>query len=221
MRTVACTILLLVDGRVVPLHSPALGRGWHTPEHGLRWTAGWAELPPLRRRGPGLALTAAGAVFANATPRVSGGGLLSFDIRPLDHFDVRLGALATHLAGFPLGEGQVAVTVAAGRLDLCWGTAPLSVRLRLCGGVAGGATISKGRDFATNFQRTTPWFAAIPAIDVAVHLVGPLALELRVEGLFPLQRTTLEVRDPGGALVARERFPVAGFAVAVGPRFEF
>jgi hypothetical protein len=40
---------LLVDGRAVPLHSPALGRGWHTPEHGLRWTAGWAELPPLRR----------------------------------------------------------------------------------------------------------------------------------------------------------------------------
>ena len=39
---------LMLDGRLVPLHSPALSRGWHTPEDGLRWTAGWAELPPLR-----------------------------------------------------------------------------------------------------------------------------------------------------------------------------
>ena len=39
---------LLADGRIIPLHHPALGRGWHRPERGLRWTAGAAELPPLR-----------------------------------------------------------------------------------------------------------------------------------------------------------------------------
>jgi len=39
---------MMADGRIVPLHHPALGRGWHLPEDGLRWTAGAAELPPLR-----------------------------------------------------------------------------------------------------------------------------------------------------------------------------
>lgn len=175
---------------------------------------------PLRP-GPALALTLAAGVFVGPTPRLSGGGELFFDIRPLDHFDVRLGALATHLSSAPVGDGEVAVTVAAGRLDLCWATAPLSVRLRLCGGFAGGATRSRARGFYTDFARSTPYFAAIPSIDVAVHVIGPLALELRVEGLFQLQRTTLEVRSPGGQLLAAQPFPIAGFAVAVGPRFEF
>ena len=40
---------LMADGRIVPLHHPALARGWHLPEHDLRWTAGEAALPRLRR----------------------------------------------------------------------------------------------------------------------------------------------------------------------------
>lgn len=178
-----------------------------------------------RRRGPGLALTGAAAAFLGVTPRASFGGLLSFDIRPLEHFDVRIGALATHLPGFELDAsgyaGQVAVTVAAGRVDLCWGTAPRRVRARVCAGAAGGATISAGRGYTNDFRRSTPWFAGLVGADVGVRLIGPLALELRVEGVFPFQRTVLDVRSPGGQLLARERFPVAGVIVAVGPRIEF
>ncbi len=40
---------MMADGRILPLHHPGLGRGWHPPEDGLRWTAGAAELPPLRQ----------------------------------------------------------------------------------------------------------------------------------------------------------------------------
>ncbi len=40
---------LMADGRIVPLHHPALARGWHLPERDLRWTAGEAALPRLRR----------------------------------------------------------------------------------------------------------------------------------------------------------------------------
>jgi hypothetical protein len=39
---------LMADGRIVPLHHPALHRGWHLPERHLRWTAGDAALPPAR-----------------------------------------------------------------------------------------------------------------------------------------------------------------------------
>lgn len=180
---------------------------------------------PPRRRGPGLALTGAAAAFVSVTPRASFGGLLSFDIRPLEHFDIRVGALATHLPELELDaagyEGRVAVTVAAGRVDLCWGTTPRRVRARVCGGLAGGATISAGRGYTSDFRRSTPWFAGLVGADVAVLLIGPLALELRLEGVFPLQRTILDVRSPGGQLLARERFAVAGMLVAVGPRFEF
>jgi hypothetical protein len=178
-----------------------------------------------RHRGPGLALMGAAAAFIGVTPRASFGGLLSFDIRPLEHFDVRIGALATHLPGFELDatgyEGRVAVTVAAGRVDLCWGTTPRRVRARICGGAGGGATISAGRGYTSDFRRSTPWFAGLVGADVGVRLIGPLALELRVEGVFPFQRTVLDVRTPGGQLLARERFPVAGVIVAVGPRLEF
>ena len=40
---------LMADGRIVPLHHPALSRGWHQPEGDLRWTAGEATLPRLHR----------------------------------------------------------------------------------------------------------------------------------------------------------------------------
>jgi hypothetical protein len=179
------------------------------------------ELPPRRRSGPPLAITAAGAMFAGVTPRVSAGGLLSFDIRPRDHFDLRLGALVTHLPGFALDSGEVAVTLAAGRFDLCWGTEPMVIRLRLCGGVAGGAAISRGSGFDRNLRQTTPWFAGIAGVDVTLHLVGPLAVELRIEGVFPFQRTHVDVGREGGGLILREPFPVAGLLVALGPRFEF
>jgi hypothetical protein len=177
--------------------------------------------PEPSRRGPALALSTLAGAFAGLTPRLSGGGELSFDIRPRDHFDLRIGGLATHLPGFALDSGRVGITVAAGRLDLCWGTEPLAVRLRACGGLAAGATIAQGRGYTRNFTRTTPWFAGLVGVDVAVHLVGPLALELRVEGVFPFQRTAIDVRTTSGQLLASERFPLAGVIVAVGPRFEF
>jgi hypothetical protein len=177
--------------------------------------------PTTTRAGPSLAVTAAGGVFAGLSPRLSAGGLLSFDIRPRDHFDVRLGALATYLPWFNLDAGRVAVTLAAGRFDLCWGTEPIVIRFRVCAGVAGGATVSRASGFASNFRRTTPWFAGLVGVDLAVHLIGPLALELRIEGVFPFQRTRLDIRSDSGQLLASELFPLVGVLVAVGPRFEF
>ena len=86
--------------------------------------------------------------------------------------------------------------------------------------MAGGATVSAGRGYSTDFRRM-PWFAGLAGADLAVRLIGPLSLELRVEGVFPFQRTVLDVRSTSGQLLARERFPVAGLIAAVGPRFEF
>lgn len=176
---------------------------------------------PDGRRRPVFGITAAAGLFAGLTPRLSAGGLLAFDLRPLDHFDLRVSALATHTPRVALDQGSVAVTVAAGRFDLCWGTAPLSVRLRLCGGFAAGATVAAGRGFGSNFQRAVPWLAAFAGVDLVVHLVGPLALELRVEGVFPVQRTRLDVRSESGQLLSSQLLPPAGLLVAVGPRLEF
>lgn len=175
--------------------------------------------PPAGR--PRMGVAAVGGLFAGITPRLSAGGQLAFDIWPTDHFDVRIGGLATHLPSFQLGDGRVATTVAAGRLDLCWGTAPLSVRLRLCGGFAGGASIASGDGFATDQRQTAPWLAGIAGVDVLAHLTGRLSLEFRVEGVFPVQRTQLEVRGEDGQSLFTERLSVAGVVVSVGPRFEF
>lgn len=192
--------------------------------------AGESDLPsftdedprtPTPRRKVALALTLAAGVFAWVTPRLSGGAVLSFDIRPLDHFDLRFGALVTHLPNFALDVGAVDVSVALGRFDLCWGTQPRRVRARLCAGAAGGAAVSVADGFTNNFRRTTPYFAGLVGADLSVRLIGPLALELRVDGVLPFQRTVLDVRSTSGQLLARERFAPAGLVVAVGPRFEF
>lgn len=205
------------------------------PEPAEQIDAGEGDLPdfsddetepePPRRRGPGLAVAVEAGAFIGITPRASFGALASLDIRPLDHFDVRIGALATHLPRFQLDwpgyDGNVDTTVAAGRLDLCLGTKPRRVRGRVCAGAAAGAAISAGRGYTIDFRRATPWFAALAGLDMSAHLFGPLALELRLEGVFPFQRTALDVRSPSGQLLARERFPVAGLIVSVGPRLEF
>ena len=69
---------LMADGRIVPLHHPALSRGWHQPEAALRWTAGEATLPRLQRLSVVLApigRTAAHPRLANSTPpRITASG---------------------------------------------------------------------------------------------------------------------------------------------------
>ena len=65
---------LMADGRIVPLHHPALSHGWHQPEADLRWTAGEATLPPLQRLSVVLApigRTAAHPRLANPAPRIA------------------------------------------------------------------------------------------------------------------------------------------------------
>ena len=65
---------LMADGRIIPLHHPALSYGWHQPEADLRWTAGEATLPPLQRLSVVLApigRTAAHPRLANLAPRIA------------------------------------------------------------------------------------------------------------------------------------------------------
>jgi|GEM_PF-2165678 len=62
---------LMADGRIVPLHHPALASGWHQPERDLRWTAGDAVLPPAQHLSVVLARigrTAAHPRLASSTP---------------------------------------------------------------------------------------------------------------------------------------------------------
>ena len=97
----------------------------------LDFMAVLAEWPALLRgAGFTLGLSAAAGVFAGVHPQLAAGGSLTFDMRPRDHFDVRLGALITHAPAIRFEEGSVASTLAAGRVDLCWGTTPQRVRLR-------------------------------------------------------------------------------------------
>ena len=166
-------------------------------------------------------MTPLALVAGGLSPSLTGGAGPSFDIRPRDHFDIRLGALATHERGIPLDTALVDLTLAAGRVDLCWGTKPSIVRLRLCGGVAAGANISRGRGFDQDRTRSTPWFAGLADVDVSVHLAGPLALELRVEGVFPFQRTRVDIMSETGEVLDSALLPPAGLLVGLGPRFEF
>ncbi len=176
--------------------------------------------PPSSGRRTRLGLSAAAGVFAGVHPQLAAGGSLTFDMRPRDHFDVRLGALITHAPAIRFEEGSVASTLTAGRVDLCWGTTPQRVRLRLCGGVAGGAMLAQGRGFAPNYLRAFPWIAALAGIDLVVQLVGPLALELRIDGFLAPRRTIVEIVDEG-TRVGELRYPLGGMMVGVGPRIEF
>lgn len=167
-----------------------------------------------------LGLTAAAGVFGGVHPQLAAGGSLTFDMRPRPHFDLRVGAMATHAPTLRFLEGSVASTVAAGRVDLCWGTLPRTIRLRLCGGFAGGALVAQARGFARNYDRTYPWMALLAGIDLVIQLVGPLALELRIDGFAALQRNILEI-DEASATVGSLGYPAGGLMIGLGPRFEF
>jgi hypothetical protein len=175
--------------------------------------------PTLRR--PRLGVTLAAGMFGGLHPQLGAGGLATFDVRPLAHFDIRFGGFASHVPDLRFSEGVVASTIAAGRLDLCWGTLPRTVRLRICGGVAAGALHAKPRGFDYNLPQTLPWLAALGGIDLVVLLVGPLALELRIDGFVALQRNILDLSTVNGETVGSLRYGPGGLILAVGPRFEF
>ncbi|MFV8755594.1 hypothetical protein ACNOYE_34015 [Nannocystaceae bacterium ST9] len=177
--------------------------------------------PELPSRRPGLGLTLAAGMFGGMHPQLGAGGLLSFDVRPLPHFDLRFGGFASHVPGVRFSEGTIASTVAAGRFDMCWGTLPRTVRLRICGGIAAGALHAAPRGFDRNLPQTLPWIAALGGIDLVVRLVGPLALELRIDGFVALQRNVLDLSTVNGETVGSLPYGAGGLILAVGPRFEF
>lgn len=179
------------------------------------------ERPPPASRRPRMGLTLAAGMFGGVHPQLGAGGLSSFDIRPVAHFDLRIGGFATHVPDVRFSEGTLASTVAAARLDLCWGTSPRRVRLRVCGGFAGGALHANPRGFDRNLPQTLPWLAVLAGVDLVVLLAGPLALELRVDGLVALQRNVLDLSTMSGDTVGSLRYPAGGLILAVGPRFEF
>jgi hypothetical protein len=177
------------------------------------------EAPRPRR--PRMGVTLAAGMFGGLHPQLGAGGLAGFDIRPLPHFDVRLSGFASHVAGLRFSEGTIGSTIAAGRLDLCWGTLPRSVRLRICGGFAAGALHAEPRGFDRNLPQTLPWLAALGGIDLVVLLVGPLALEVRIDGFVALQRNVLDLSMVTGETIGSLRYGPGGLIIAVGPRFEF
>lgn len=178
------------------------------------------DQPPRSRR-PRLGVTLAAGMFGGMHPQLGAGGLASFDIRALPHFDLRLGGFGSHVPDVRFSEGTIASTIAAGRFDMCWGTLPRTVRLRICGGFAAGALHAKPRGFDHNATQSLPWLAALGGIDLVILLVGPLALELRIDGFVALQRNVLDLSTVNGETVGSLRYGPGGLILAVGPRFEF
>jgi hypothetical protein len=178
------------------------------------------EQPPVSRR-PRLGVTLAAGMFGGLHPQLGAGGSASFDVRPLPHFDLRLSGFASHVPDLRFSEGTIASTIAAGRFDMCWGTLPRTVRLRLCGGFAAGALHAKPRGFDRNLPQTLPWLGVLGGIDLVVLLVGPLALELRIDGFVALQRNVLDLDTVNGETVGSLPYGRGGLILAVGPRFEF
>jgi hypothetical protein len=175
--------------------------------------------PPSRR--PRLGVTLAAGMFGGLHPQLGAGGLASFDVRALPHFDLRFAGFGSHVPNVRFAEGTIASTIVAGRFDMCWGTLPRTVRLRICGGFAAGALHAKPRGFDRNSTQTLPWLGVLAGIDLVVLLVGPLALELRIDGFVALQRNVLDLSTATGDTVGSLRYAPGGLILAVGPRFEF
>lgn len=165
-----------------------------------------------------MAARVQGTVAAGMHPTIGFGGRARTELHLHRHFALAFGALATRGLATTVGDGDATVSLVIGDLVGCAGGVARNVRLHGCGGLAGGATLSTGSDFASTTRSVAPWLAALAGFSLTYPDRGIVALGVDLELAVPILKPRLVVTDvQTGDVGASRDFPPVGGLVSVGP----
>ena len=162
-----------------------------------------------------------GGLWVGVIPGVAGGGQLQVELGWRPWFELRLGVLGGYGERRALGSGTVDIGLVAGRLDACFGVQRRRLRPRLCLGPAAGASQAMARGVEAASAIVSPWVTAAAAIELRIMTTRSFAVDLTVEGLVPLVKPLVAVRDPSkpGMIGDAVSFAPVGLVVGVGGAF--
>ena len=141
-----------------------------------------------------------------------------------DRFAVRISALALlgPYGDFQQDQGHFRTWLPLGRLDLCSRLANFhSLSLSACVGLAAGAMYVTGQAFPVSRRTLIPYVAVANAFELDISLSTHWSLNIELDVLVPLRRTSFVVRDQTDAVLATHDLAAAGALLAVGPSFKF
>jgi hypothetical protein len=123
---------------------------------------------------------------------------------------------------FPQMAGHFDVWLAAARLDAC-GVLEISsgIEGRACQGLAGGGLLAEGHAFPRSDSSLVRWLAVANSVDLVFRLSDDWAVNLGLELLVPLERTSIVVRNGTGAVVDQVELAAAGALARFGPIYRF
>lgn len=152
-------------------------------------------------------------------PTVGGGGGSAIGAG-LGRWSLDVGAEWQGGLAYALGPGNVDTSLLAGTVVGCaeLGARP-PIRLAACGGAMLGRWQAEGRGYGRDAQVLQPWIAASVGLRASYALGSAVALRVAVDGVLPMLRPAIEVRD--GASLLEARTSTAALRLAVGPELRF
>jgi hypothetical protein len=179
--------------------------------------------PPARPSAPGprtgtgwiVGVDAAAQLWWNVLPALTTGFQAGLSIR---HEGLALeGSFIGSLrSDSVLASGRADARLLGGRLDGClhreWGR----FAVRGCAALAAGRVSAVGQGFDQSLSSNLPWVAGLLRVAGRARVAGPLGLQVAVDGVFPVVRPELEVRDTTGFLVDSRSFAAAGIMAGAG-----
>jgi hypothetical protein len=141
-----------------------------------------------------------------------------------ERFAARLSALVLlgPFGDFQHDQGRFKTWSPIGRLDVCSRLAELGrVDVSVCLGVAGGGLYVTGQAFPMSRHALVAYLAVANALVLDIELGTRWSLDIAIDVLVPLRRTSFVVRDQSGAVIAAHDLAGAGALIAVGPAYRF
>ncbi len=153
---------------------------------------------------PGLGLAAHWALGPRVAFRFGAVGVRAFD------------------AELERSGGRFDATLIAGRCDACVrAMLTTGLRAQACAGVLGGGLSASGNDFANARTSVVAWFAFANAAGLELELSTHWSLTLDFSVAFPFHGVRIGIEDSDGTEVDGQSLDRAGFALEIGPMYNF
>jgi len=185
------------------------------PEDPKELAYGWslsAESLGTYQKLPGFAPGIGLAVHRGLGPNVA----LRFGVLGVRAFDADMERKQLHFDA----------SLIAARCDVCARAMPFDgLYVQMCAGLLGGALYAQGTAQGTDSEypvsSIVPWFAFANSAGLRLDLSTHWSLTLDISVAFPFHAVRITVEDFNGTEVDRQSLARAGFALGIGPMYNF